>query len=142
MQSDQNKRDRNVQRRLTKQRKVILEELCKSDSHPTADELYQTVRQRMPNISLGTVYRNLDFLTEQGQIAKIEYSGSQMRFDALLEFHQHVRCVKCGAISDVFNTVRPPDISSIEVPGFTLLSSRIEFDGICDKCVQEERGSS
>jgi Fe2+/Zn2+ uptake regulation proteins len=142
MQSDQNKIDRNVQRRLTKQRKVILEELCKSDSHPTADELYQTVRQRMPNISLGTVYRNLDFLTEQGQIAKIEYSGSQMRFDALLEFHQHVRCVKCGAISDVFNTVQPPDISSIEVPGFTLLSSRIEFDGICDKCVQEERGSS
>ena len=127
MQSDQNKIDRNVQRRLTKQRKVILEELCKSDSHPTADELYQTVRQRMPNISLGTVYRNLDFLTEQGQIAKIEYSGSQMRFDALLEFHQHVRCVKCGAISDVFNT---------------LLSSRIEFDGICHKCGQEERGSS
>lgn len=142
MQSDQNKIDRNVQRRLTKQRKVILEELCKSDSHPTADELYQTVRQRMPNISLGTVYRNLDFLTEQGQIAKIEYSGSQMRFDALLEFHQHVRCVRCGEISDVFNTVQPPDIASIEVPGFTLLSSRIEFDGICDKCAQEERGSN
>ncbi len=142
MQSDQNEMDRNVQRRLTKQRKVILEELCKSDSHPTADELYQVVRQRMPNISLGTVYRNLDFLTEQGQIAKIEYSGAQMRFDALLEFHQHVRCVKCGAIGDVFNTVQPPDIGFIEVPGFILLSSRIEFDGICDKCAQEEYGDS
>jgi len=136
---DQNQMDSSVQRRLTKQRKVILEELCKTDSHPTADELYQVVRQRMPNISLGTVYRNLDFLAEQGQIAKIEYSGAQMRFDALLEFHQHVRCVKCGAIADVFNTVQAPDLNSIDVPGFTLIGSRVEFDGICDKCAHVER---
>lgn len=134
MQSDQNQADNGVQRRLTKQRKVILEELCKTDTHPTADELYQIVRQRMPNISLGTVYRNLDFLAEQGQIAKIEYSGAQMRFDALLEFHQHVRCIKCGAIADVFSPIQAPEVSSVDVPGFTLIASRVEFDGICDKC--------
>lgn len=128
-----------IQRRLTKQRKVILEELAKVTSHPTADELYQIVRQRMPNISLGTVYRNLDFLAEQGQIAKIEYSGSQMRFDAFLEFHQHVRCVKCGAIGDVFNVAQPPEVQQVDVPGFTVTSARVEYDGICDKCASQNR---
>lgn len=128
-----------IQRRLTKQRKVILEELSKVTSHPTADELYQIVRQRMPNISLGTVYRNLDFLADQGQIAKIEYSGAQMRFDAFLEFHQHVRCIKCGAIGDVFNGTQPPDVAKVDVPGFTITEARVEFDGICDKCALQTR---
>lgn len=139
MQSKQEQPGSGVQRRLTKQRKVILDELCKVSSHPTADELYHLVRQRMPNISLGTVYRNLDFLAEQGQIAKIEYSGSQMRFDALLEFHQHVCCIKCGTIGDVFNPVPPPTPESLEVPGFIVLSSRIEYDGICDRCTAKDR---
>lgn len=122
------------QRRLTKQRKIILEELTKLSSHPTADELYQIVRQRMPNISLGTVYRNLDFLVEQGQIAKIDASGGQKRFDALMEYHQHVRCLKCGAIADVFTLASLPKLEGVDVPGFTVLASRIEFDGICDNC--------
>ena len=122
------------QRRLTKQRKIILEELTKLSSHPTADELYQIVRQRMPNISLGTVYRNLDFLVEQGQIAKIDASGGQKRFDALMEYHQHVRCLKCGTIADVFTLASLPKLEGVDVPGFTVLASRIEFDGICDNC--------
>ncbi len=120
------------QRRLTKQRKIILEELTKLSSHPTADELYQIVRQRMPNISLGTVYRNLDILVEQGQIAKIEASGGQKRFDALMEYHQHVRCLKCGSIADVFTLASLPSLDGVDVAGFTILSSRVEFDGICD----------
>ena len=127
-----------IQRRLTKQRKIILEELSNMTSHPTADELYQIVRQRMPNISLGTVYRNLDFLAEQGQIAKIEYSGSQMRFDAFLDFHQHVRCVKCGAVGDVFNGVKPPKIANMDVPGFTVTGARVEYDGICNQCAAHD----
>lgn len=122
------------QRRLTKQRKIILEELTKLSSHPTADELYQIVRQRMPNISLGTVYRNLDFLVEQGQIAKIDASGGQKRFDALMEYHQHVRCLKCGSIRDVFTVAPLPSLEGVDVPGFTITSSRVEFDGICDGC--------
>lgn len=138
MLASQKQIDNGVQRRLTKQRRVILDELCKITSHPTAEELYQIVRQRMPNISLGTVYRNLDFLAEQGQIAKIEYSGAQMRFDALLEFHQHVCCVKCGVVADVFNPVQPPAPDSIEVPGFTVLLSRIEYEGICTRCTVQD----
>ncbi len=122
------------QRRLTKQRKIILEELTKLSSHPTADELYQVVRQRIPNISLGTVYRNLDFLVDQGQIARIDASAGQKRFDALLEYHQHVRCLKCGCIGDVFTLAPLPCLEALHVPGFTLTASRVEFEGICDNC--------
>ncbi|MBQ4132633.1 MAG: transcriptional repressor [Desulfovibrionaceae bacterium] len=132
--SCEQKENNGIQRRLTKQRKIILEELANMTCHPTADELYQVVRRRMPNISLGTVYRNLDFLAEQGQIAKIEYSGNQMRFDAYLDFHQHVRCIKCGAVGDVFAGVKPPRVCNMDVPGFTVTGARVEYDGICDKC--------
>lgn len=129
------------QRRLTKQRKVILEELTKLSTHPTADELYQIVRQRMPNISLGTVYRNLEFLVEQGQIARLETSGTQKRFDAFMEYHQHVRCVNCGCIGDVFNTVSLPDIDGLEVSGFRVTACRVEFDGFCDACAAKRMSS-
>ena len=56
--------------RMTRQRKVILEELCKVDTHPSADEVYALVRKRLPRISLGTVYRNLEILAESGDIQK------------------------------------------------------------------------
>lgn len=125
------------QRRLTKQRKIILEELIKLTTHPTADELYQIVRKRMPSISLGTVYRNLDFLVAQGQIAKLETGGGQKRFDALLDFHQHVRCIKCGRIADVFSPLPVPDVAGLEVSGFKVISSRVELDGLCDDCASQ-----
>ena len=69
------------QTRMTRQRAVILEELRKVKTHPTADELYSIVRERLPRISLGTVYRNLDFLTESKEILKLESAGSIRRFD-------------------------------------------------------------
>ena len=67
--------------RKTRQREVIMEELAASKSHPTAAELYQTVRRRVPNISLGTVYRNLDLLSQAGTIQKLDTIGSEARFD-------------------------------------------------------------
>jgi Fur family ferric uptake transcriptional regulator len=69
---------------MTRQRKVILEEIRKTDSHPTADELYQRVRQRLPHVSLGTIYRNLETLAASGLIQKLEMGGSQKRFDGNL----------------------------------------------------------
>ena len=112
-----------------------LEELRKLKTHPTADELYQIVRQRLPRISLGTVYRNLLFLTESGQIAKLEIAGSTNRFDANMQPHQHVRCVCCGSVADIYSPVREPAIDNIQVPGFArILKSRVEYDGLCDAC--------
>ncbi len=85
----------------TMQRRVIVEELKKLKSHPTADELYHIVRKRLPQISLGTVYRNLELLSEAGQILKLELTGKQKRFDGNTEDHYHMRCSGCGRIVDV-----------------------------------------
>lgn len=125
-----------IQTRMTKQRKVILEELRKIHSHPTADELYEMVRTRMPRISLGTVYRNLDFLTESGEILKIDAAGSIRRFDGDTRPHQHVRCRVCGRIGDVIPPLPAPEVNAIRVDGFQVLSSRIEYEGICDRCAK------
>ncbi|MCJ7604005.1 MAG: transcriptional repressor, partial [Desulfobulbaceae bacterium] len=67
--------------RMTKQRQVILEELRKVKTHPTADDMYQMLRKKMPKISLGTVYRNLEILSESGIIQKLDVGGTQKRFD-------------------------------------------------------------
>ncbi len=126
-----------VQTRMTKQRAIILEELRKVKSHPTADEMYGIVRKRLPNISLGTVYRNLDFLSESGEIRCIVTSGSSKRFDGDLSPHQHIRCVNCGCIADVYQSASPPMVNTLKIPGFAkVLTSRVEFDGICEHCAR------
>lgn len=122
------------QPRMTKQRMVILEELRKLHTHPTADEIYALVRRRMPRISLGTVYRNLDFLSESGDIVKLEVAGSIRRFDATTTPHCHVRCVRCGCVADVHGASLPTDVGAAEAPGFTITGARMEFDGLCDAC--------
>jgi len=80
------------QLRITRQRRVILEELQRTKSHPTADELYRKVRRRLPRISLGTVYRNLELLSRSGLIRKLEIGGGKMRFDGIVEPHYHIHC--------------------------------------------------
>ncbi|MFP4672575.1 MAG: Fur family transcriptional regulator, partial [Desulfohalobiaceae bacterium] len=67
--------------RFTTQRRAILEELQKVQTHPTADEVYEMVRNRLPKVSLGTIYRNLDMLASQGMIQKLHVADTQMRFD-------------------------------------------------------------
>ena len=76
-------------RRKTRQRQVILEELQAVTSHPTAVELHELVRRRLPKVSLGTVYRNLDLLARMGVIEKLEHSGGEARFDANTAEHDH-----------------------------------------------------
>ncbi|MDR0816686.1 MAG: transcriptional repressor [Desulfovibrio sp.] len=122
--------------RMTRQRSVIIEELRKTRSHPTADELYGIVRNRLSRISLGTVYRNLDFLADVGEIVRLSSAGHTMRFDGDISRHQHVRCVHCGRIADIVHPLPAPSVDGIqEVEGFaSILASRIEFDGVCQPC--------
>ncbi len=123
-----------IQSRMTQQRAVILEELRKVKSHPTADELYGMVRKRMPRISLGTVYRNLDFLAETGEILKLESAGSIKRFDGDTSWHQHVRCVHCGRIGDVVPPLSVPSVENVQVDDFIITNARVEYDGVCKNC--------
>jgi Fur family ferric uptake transcriptional regulator len=125
--------------RNTQQRQVILEELKKLTSHPTAAVLYAIVRQRLPRISLGTVYRNLELLACNGVIKKIETSGKQSRFDAECMKHDHVRCIECGKVDDIGGV---SDESSnrrfLHHNGYEVLGSRVEYFGKCPDCRDEK----
>ncbi len=124
--------------RITHQREVILDELRSVRTHPTADELYTQVRRRLPRISLATVYRNLEWLADQGVVQKIEVGGRQKRFDGNPEQHYHIRCIKCGRVNDI--AVMP--LQGLEAAvtdrcGYTIIDHRLEFRGICPSCAQQ-----
>lgn len=116
---------------------MVLEELRKLDTHPTAGELYEIVRQTVPNISLGTVYRNLDQLVEVGLVKRLPGEGGRARFDGDVSSHHHVRCIACGRVSDVHG-VR--DLEPAGRPkagdGFRIIGINLEFTGVCPDCAQ------
>jgi Fur family transcriptional regulator, ferric uptake regulator len=124
--------------RMTAQRRIILEELRKVLTHPTAGEIYEIVRKRLPRISLGTVYRNLEFLSEIGMIQKLEMAGTQKRFDGIVENHYHVRCIRCGRIDDVLADSIPMINEALaEASDYEILWHRLEFVGLCPQCKKE-----
>ncbi len=123
-----------TQTRMTRQRAIILEELRKTQTHPTVDEIYGMVKKRLPRISLGTVYRNLDLLAGSGDIIRMESASSVKRFDGNTIPHQHVRCVKCGRIGDVIPPCKEPDPRKVEARNFIITASKVEFEGLCSSC--------
>ena len=129
-------------RRNTPQRRIIHEELCALTSHPTASELFEIVRRRLPRVSLGTVYRNLEVLHQDGQILKIEMAGSEARFDGNAMPHPHIRCNGCGIVRDVImETPVDPLTQVIDSCGFEVQSYKLKFFGLCPAC-RESRPES
>ena len=122
-------------KRMTPQRAAILEELQRERLHLTADEVYGRVRQRFPRISLGTVYRNLQVLVNDGRIRKVEADGKLMRFDGTLDEHQHIRCLSCGRLDDVGFSLKPELIGSVEAEsGYDVKGCAVVFEGLCPDC--------
>lgn len=121
--------------RQTDARRVILEEMMTLTSHPTADEVYEIVRKRIPKVSLGTIYRNLEMLSEKGLIQKLEIGGTQRRFDGNTGNHYHLRCIECGRIID-FTTSPLKEIEQIlsKLDDYEILGHRLELIGICSVC--------
>ncbi len=123
--------------RHTKQRQVILETLQKHTDHPGADSIYAEVREILPRISLGTVYRNLELLSEAGVILKLPGREGQKRFDPVVSPHPHFRCVQCGAIEDI-----PLAIDSVVsggnmdewIGGRKVEGVILEYTGLCARC--------
>ncbi len=125
--------------RLTTQRQIILEELGKVTSHPTANEVYDMVRKRLPRIGLGTVYRNLELMAESGIILKLEVGGTQKRFDATVENHYHIRCSSCGRVDDIEIPVQDQiNIMAAETTDYEILGHHIEFSGVCKDCSEKK----
>ncbi len=85
----------------SKQRSLILDTIINNPVHPTAKQVYEMARKKLPNISLGTVYRNLSALTESGLIRHIAVSDGCDRYDGRLDRHFHLICSGCGKVEDV-----------------------------------------
>jgi Fe2+ or Zn2+ uptake regulation protein len=121
--------------RMTHQRELILEELGNCHNHPTADALYERIKKKLPRISLATVYRNLEILSEAGMIRKLEISGRQKRFDKEIEQHDHIFCVQCRRVDDIkFDQRRLITLKEEESQGYKISGCRVEFFGVCPKC--------
>ncbi len=136
--------------RMTRQRQVILDTIRHLHTHPTADEVHLEVRKMLPRVSLATVYRNLEVLSEKGFIQKLELSGAQKRFDGTVEKHYHVRCTRCGRTDDLhlatddaspLEAINGLDEIAGEVSGYKVENHRLEFLGVCPDCLKKTRNS-
>ena len=128
-----------MQLRMTNQREIILQELRKSGKHLTADGLYELVKKIMPRISLATVYRNLETLSETGIIAKLEISGRQKRFDYDVSEHDHIYCVQCHKIDNVELDREVFGYSAdISAQGYKITGYRLQLVGICPVCAKKK----
>lgn len=130
---------RNDKMRMTKQRRLILEELRRQNIHPTADVIYEQVRKKMPKISLGTVYRNLEILTALGEIQTLELSGSQKHYDGVPSKHYHIRCINCGRVDDApIAPLQRLEDELYESTVYTIMGHRLEFMGLCPECSKDK----
>lgn len=125
--------------RHSNQRDFILKELCNRHDHPTANDIYKSVRQVLPNISLGTVYRNLNQLADNGIIMRIPQPDSSNRFDGNISMHYHICCKKCGSVQDIDSEILNEFSAMImENYGFEVDCSDIIINGICSSCRNEK----
>ena len=127
--------------RETRQRALIYALVASTDAHPTADWIYERARESMPRLSLGTVYRNLQVLAREGKIRAIDAWGKTTRYDADLSTHYHFICTSCGAIRDVSKPAGEDArlAGLFALPGFSVASHRLEFQGLCASCSKSRK---
>lgn len=117
--------------RLTRQREKILAILLQQRDHPTASEVYERARQKMPSISLATVYNSLEALARRGLLKQVNVERKPTRFCANLQDHSHFFCERCGTIYDVEAIpARPENLP----PGFIVFHADVALKGLCSNC--------
>lgn len=124
-------------RRNSKQRTLVLDVLKASHEHPNAEEVYLAVKQHLPDISLGTVYRNLNLLEEMGQIIRIQTGIGGDRFDAVTRMHPHLICTECGGVSDLDCQIdKETELlrQALQTSGAQIQDVQIRAWGICGRC--------
>lgn len=118
--------------KLTPQRLAIIEYLEKTKEHPSAEDIYNALKERFPSMSFATVYNTLEVLMEKGLVKELGIDSSKKRFDPCIRSHHHFICRRCGKILDVereFDIVIPEDIKEHEITDFQVL-----FSGTCSDC--------
>lgn len=129
-----------IPRRNTKQRKLILEELQKVKTHPTANSVFKMVRRRIPAISFGTVYRNLNLLKDEGRILELIQGKHSCRYDGNPQMHYHLFCLSCAGVFDIQQEVfKDLNRKVRKVSGFLVKYHQINFYGYCRECKDKTR---
>lgn len=124
-----------MKKRNTIQGQLVLNAVRQLGNHPTADDVYSYVINQHPNISKGTVYRNLNSLSEDGLLLKISVPDAADRFDHNTQMHYHIKCMNCGKFDDVFiEYMSDIDDKTSKLTGYKILSHDIVFKGFCPEC--------
>ena len=129
-----------VKRKNSRKRAAILEALAAVTEHPTAEMLYNRLKPRYPELSLGTVYRNLNGLVEAGRVRRVSVPGQADRFDRTLADHDHMFCTRCGRVEDVQLDKTPLDEMIASRPELAIESYALTLYGVCSAC-REASGS-
>lgn len=120
---------------VTAQRLAIYKDMCATDTHPTAEEVYGRIRKSHPTMSLATVYKTLETFEKYGFISKTHASGQKARFDAKKEPHHHLICVSCGRIEDVekkaFEDLK---VLTSGAQHFGRQAFQVDLRGLCKNC--------
>ena len=112
-----------------------MDELCKVKTHPSADSLFKMVRKRLPSISYGTVYRNLNLLKEENKVLELSFGKYSCRYDGVVSEHLHFFCLKCKNVFDVEEvSLNDWEEKVSKKLNFKVEYHRVEFYGYCDKC--------
>jgi Fe2+ or Zn2+ uptake regulation protein len=121
--------------RSTKQRAAVLVAVERVHTHPTAEEVYRLVRKKIRNVSLATVYRNLHLLAEEGKIREVQFKGDSIRYDGMLEAHEHFYCTSCGTVEDLPSKLPATALSNLANKlGVTIERYALDYYGLCKKC--------
>jgi Fe2+ or Zn2+ uptake regulation protein len=122
----------------SKQREIVLAQLRKNKTHPTADDVYSALKPDNPGLSLATVYRNLNLLFDLGIIGRVGISGKAERFDSNPEDHCHVICVHCGEIIDIEDEL-PERLceKARKATDYAISGCSVVFFGSCPKCADK-----
>ena len=122
--------------RFSQQRERIYEAVRASMEHPSAQMVYDALRPEMPRLSLGTVYRNLHQMAQEGRLRELE--GPVARFDVVLPPHTHIRCVRCGQVADLAVPYDPALDREAGESGWAVNGHDLVFSGLCPACRTEQ----
>ena len=120
---------------VTVQRRAVLESVLARADHPTADQVYEDVRERLPSVARTTVYRVLDTLVRLGAITKACHPGGVARYDAEIALHHHLVCLRCDRMVDIHDA----NLDALPLPdtqrfNFEVMDFRVQLRGICADC--------
>jgi Fe2+ or Zn2+ uptake regulation protein len=121
--------------RFTEQRAAVYRYLRSTDQHPSADDVFTSVRHVIPDISLATVYKSLETLVSCGLASKLTYGDGSARYDGRTDPHPHARCLECGRVMDLPGQLNAHAIRELgDLPGFSVQGYRVEVVGVCGDC--------